>query len=404
MAVAFVAVGTSDAASNSAWTPGLPTRSVGDLLVCITGIRSITKSAQVTSGTWTERYNYVHTDSAGLSRIQVWTRTATNDASDAVTFGLSASETGCTNIGFMFSVSGANTTTPITAAQRAGNDSGAGTASNIGPIATLVAAATGAMMVSVGHKADDSNNGTPIVTPTNWNSIRQTASTSGNDALLGAYYRAATATTSYGGETWTVNATTTAVAWASAIFEINQAGGGTTYNSSPAGAITPAGATIKRANKPAAGSVTPAGALLRLVSKIVAGTLTPAGALAKRTAKNFAGALTPAGGLVGLQLVIYLQSVGGTLTPTGTLARKTLKVLAGTLTPAGTIAKRIAKRVAGAITATGALVTAIFDFDQADVTLADAAVTALTLADAAVTVLTLADASVTIVSLTDSTT
>jgi hypothetical protein len=404
MAVTYGAVGSGGSSSNSSWIPGLPIRSAGDLLVAVTGIRSITKSAVLTPGTtvWTPRYDFIHTDAAGLSRIQVWTATATNTVQDACSFSLSASETGCTNLGFIFSVSGANVTTPITLAQRAGNDSGAGTASNIGPTATLVAATTGSLMVSVGHKADDSNNATPIATPAGWTIIRSVTSASGNDALIGGFYRAATATTSYGGETWTVNATTTAVPWASIIFEINEAVAGTTYPSTPSGSITPSAAVTIRTNKPTGGSPGLAGAVTRSTGKTVAGTVTPAGALRRSVSKIVAGTLALAGTLSGLKIIVYLQSVGGALTPAGTVARRTTKIVGGALTPAGTIAKRIAKSFAGTITAAGALVTAWFNFDQADVTLTDAAVTVLSLADSAVTVLSLSDAAVTVLTLADS--
>jgi hypothetical protein len=193
-------------------------------------------------------------------------------------------------------------------------------------------------------------------------------------------YKTLASSGSDAGQTATLDGT----GWAAHAWAIAPSGSGTTYPSTPSGSITPSAAVTRRTGKTAAGTVTPGGALKRSVSKIVAGTLALAGTLA------------------GVKIIVYLQSVGGALTPTGTVTRRTVKIVAGALTPAGTLAKRIAKSFAGAITAAGALVTSWFNFDQADVTLTDAAVTLLTLADAAVTVLTLADASVTALTLADS--
>jgi hypothetical protein len=232
MAVSFVAVGTGDAASNSSITPSLPTRIAGDLLVAVVSIRTIATGVVVNSGSgWTNRYTYVHGNAGGLSTITIWTRTATNDANDAVSFDNDASVTGCTNIGFIFSVRGHNTTTPIATDQRNGNDSGATVATNIGPTATLTANNTGGLAILVGHKSDDTNNtSTPVANVTNWTLIQGRTSASGNDATMGAFYRATTASTSYGGETITVNATTPTALWASAIIIIDPEPAGTTYD------------------------------------------------------------------------------------------------------------------------------------------------------------------------------
>lgn len=234
MAVSFVAVGTGDASSNSSFTPGLPTRQAGDLLVAVTAIRTIATDIIVSSGSgWTKQYNYIHSNAGGLSTIAIWTRTATNDANDAVSFDNNASVTGCTNIGFIFSVRGHNTTTPIAAGQRNGNDSGATPAANIGPTASLTANNTGGLAILVGHKADDTTNtSTPIAALTNWTLIQGRTSASGNDATLGAFYRATTASTSYGNETITVNTTTPTALWASVIVVIDPQPAGNTYDDS----------------------------------------------------------------------------------------------------------------------------------------------------------------------------
>ena len=183
--------------------------------------------------------------------------------------------------------------------------------------------------------------------------------------------------------------------WCTYAFAIKPVSG-TTYNQTAAGSMTPSGAVVRITTKKVAGTLTPAGTIVRSTIKKVAGVLTPAGALIKTTAKKVAGALTPTGALATQKLTIYLQAIAGTLTPTGALARRTNKALAGTLDLAGGISKRITKVLAGVLGLAGALVRQVFDFDQADVTLSDAAVTVCSLADAAVTAITLSDTDVTI--------
>jgi hypothetical protein len=131
------------------------------------------------------------------------------------------------------------------------------------------------------------------------------------------------------------------------------AAGGTTYNQSAAGTLTPAGATSKRAAKVLAGTLTTAGALAKRAGKTLAGTLTTAGALTRRAAKVLAGTLTTAGTLATIRL--YIKAVGGTLTTAGALARRSGKALAGTLTTAGALTRRTGKVVTGTLTTAGAL-------------------------------------------------
>lgn len=181
------------------------------------------------------------------------------------------------------------------------------------------------------------------------------------------------------GRNWTAGGTVTyedgpPVSWGARpwVVPFVAAGGGTTYNQSAAGALTPAGATIKRANKPLAGTLTSAGAAVRRTrkvligvvtsagvlakrtGKIAAGTLTSTGAAVRRTAKNFAGALTSSGALA--RSLVYVVSLAGTLTSAGALTRRTTKGLAGTLTSSGALIRRVAKSLAGTLTSVGALV------------------------------------------------
>ena len=169
--------------------------------------------------------------------------------------------------------------------------------------------------------------------------------------------------------------------------------GGTTFNITPSGSITPSGALIKQANKSLAGAITPSGALVKLVSKLLSGAITPSGALTtlRVILRTFSGAITPSGALVkqvnkalssaitpagalikqvnkalsgaitpsgALALIkVLLRTFSGSITPTGALSKQASKSLAGAIAPAGALAKSIAKKVVGAITPTGSLAT-----------------------------------------------
>lgn len=131
------------------------------------------------------------------------------------------------------------------------------------------------------------------------------------------------------------------------------ASGGTTYNQSIDGSITPAGALTRQTNKAVAGSSTPAGALSKLTSKAFAGSVTGAGELVKQTAKAFAGSVTGSGALS--TMILFTASMGGSITPSGAIAKMTIKALAGASTFAGAISKMTAKGLGGEVTVTGAL-------------------------------------------------
>lgn len=145
-----------------------------------------------------------------------------------------------------------------------------------------------------------------------------------------------------------------APAWNWASVEIEPAGG-TTFNQSVAGTVTPAGAVVRQPGKALAGSTTPAGALLRTAGKALAGAVTPAGALTRQVAKVLAGTVTPAGVLAVVKAV--LRSFTGSLTPAGVLARRPGKALGGAVAPSGAAARSTAKTFAGAVSPAGALAT-----------------------------------------------
>lgn len=251
------------------------------------------------------------------------------------------------------------------------------------------------------------------------------------------------------GNTWTqggsvVDEDGPPVAWGSAPWfpSFVASGGPTTYYSTPAGSVAPAGAQARRTSKTPAGSVTPSGATSKRTSKTpagsvglagalaavrtvlasVGGTLAPAGALVRSTAKglagsvglagaqvrstakNLAGTLALAGGLAA-QLIggVIEQAVGGTLALAGTMARATSITVSGALTPAGSIARRIARTLAGALALAGSVVTTWISpsAPKLDVTLSDAAQTALAIVDAAQTAVSVANSAQTTLAIGD---
>jgi hypothetical protein len=73
----------------------------------------------------------------------------------------------------------------------------------------------------------------------------------------------------------------------------------------------------------------------------------------------------------------------------------------GAIGAAGTLARLTARSIAGVLATAGGLIAAVLSLSKADVTLSDAAVTALTLADTAVTALSLTDGVATALTLAD---
>jgi len=126
--------------------------------------------------------------------------------------------------------------------------------------------------------------------------------------------------------------------------------GGTTFNQSVAGSITPAGAITKQAGKPFAGAISPAGAQARQTNKPLAGAATLAGTLLKTTGKTLAGAVTPIGAVA--NALVRLLSLAGTIAPTGALLRQANKILSGSVIPTAAVTKQPQKTFAGAVTPT----------------------------------------------------
>lgn len=104
--------------------------------------------------------------------------------------------------------------------------------------------------------------------------VTQTYTSAGT---ISVQYKTVASAGSDAGQTATLDSTY----WCTYAFAIKPAGG-TTYNSSPSGGITPTGAVTRQA------------------SKVLAGTLVPVGTLAKSIGKMLAGALGLAGTLIGV--------------------------------------------------------------------------------------------------------
>lgn len=321
------------------------TYTAGDLivLVYVTDADSPTTASPSGSG-WSalEGPQDVSNTTIGTAGVfYVWTKTAGSEPG-TVTITASNSERA---VAMMFAVSGHNGV-GVEATYATGTDSSA--ESN-----NLTTTVNDCLRISI-----VGSTGVRTVTTLTGHTLLATHSYTSAGTLSVQYKTIATAGSDTG-----QTATLDSGGWCTYAFAIKPPSG-TTYNQAAAGSLTPTGAITKRTNKPAAG------------------TLTPAGAIVKQTAKK----------------------VAGTFAPSGTLARRTNKLVSGVLTPAGAIFRTTIKKLAGVLELSGLLDRLTFDFDQADVTLADAAVTVCSLTDAAVTTLTLADSAVTTLAISDATT
>lgn len=131
---------------------------------------------------------------------------------------------------------------------------------------------------------------------------------------------------------------------------VHYTAGGTTYQKSLSGAVTPSGALARKTKKPVAGAVTPSGALARKANKTLAGSVSPSGALTRKPRKVFAGTATPSGTVSRKSG----KALSGSVSPSGSLARSLRKLLAGEIIPSGTLTRKTSKSFAGAATPTGA--------------------------------------------------
>ena len=124
---------------------------------------------------------------------------------------------------------------------------------------------------------------------------------------------------------------------------------GPDYTQDIDGAMTPAGALVRQANKQAAGSLTPSGAVVRQATKKPAGGLTPVGVMHLTLSRILAGSLTPSGAMVRMAI----KQPGGALAPSGAMVRQAQKTLAGSMASAGSLLNQAQKTLAGSLTPVG---------------------------------------------------
>lgn len=128
--------------------------------------------------------------------------------------------------------------------------------------------------------------------------------------------------------------------------------GSTEYYSTPAGALTFAGTTVKQPELPKAGALTFTGLPVKQTSKSYTGALTFVGTVVKQGEKALAGALTFAGTVVKQAEKV----LAGALTFAGVVVGKGKKVIAGAVTFAGVIGKAVSTSAAGALTFVGSTI------------------------------------------------
>lgn len=147
------------------------------------------------------------------------------------------------------------------------------------------------------------------------------------------------------------------VKWAGVVIAMKGSAGGTTFNQSVAGGVTPTGAVVRQAGKRPAGTLTPGGALLRTPGKQTAGTVTPVGAVLKQMGKVLAGGLTPAGAVSSIRMRVL--ALAGSLVPGGALLRQTGTHPVGIVGPSGALTKTTARTLGGVLTPAGVVVASL---------------------------------------------
>lgn len=113
--------------------------------------------------------------------------------------------------------------------------------------------------------------------------------------------------------------------------------------------VAPPGGTIY--NKTVSGSITPTATVTRRLTRSLGGTLAPAAIVSKRLARALAGSLTSAA-IVSRQLT-RLLGANISLSGSVTANRSYLKILAGSINLSGTVTKRLSRSLVGAILPTG---------------------------------------------------
>lgn len=130
-------------------------------------------------------------------------------------------------------------------------------------------------------------------------------------------------------------------------------GGGTTYNQSVSGGLTPAGAMARQISALKAGSMSSSGALARRPATAKTGSVTPAGSLTKQTRLSKAGGITPSGALSAIKTA--LVALSGAVAFAGALVRQIATAKTGSLTSSGALTRQTRLSKTGAVTPSGAL-------------------------------------------------
>lgn len=189
------------------------------------------------------------------------------------------------------------------------------------------------------------------------NVLHNTGQSQGNDngfayIGVGCSYEQATSTSETGGGTFQVSATNETCQWRCISMAI-QASGGTTFNKTVTGSITPTGALVRTVETVIEGSITAIGSILTQIGVTVEGSITASGSLIKQTQTTVAGVLTVAGALT-KQIGVILA---GSTTPSGSILKHTAITNEGSSTPAGALISQliILQSVAGSILMAGAV-------------------------------------------------
>lgn len=140
---------------------------------------------------------------------------------------------------------------------------------------------------------------------------------------------------------WSYTSADASNGYSAAIATFKASGGGTAYNQSVSGTITPTGSTT----------------LAVRVAMALAGSVTLTAALARRTAISLTGAVTAAGTIAKRAG----KSLAGSVTGSGSLKRSTSTKLAGSTTPTGTLSETavLQKSVSGAIALSTTIATVL---------------------------------------------
>lgn len=181
------------------------------------------------------------------------------------------------------------------------------------------------------------------------------AGSGGSGGVFSTATKVATASGAQGTETCTGTAVSAWGEYIGITVSWGSAAGGTTYEQSVSGTVTPAGTVVRQTAKTLTASTGPAGALVRQANRILAGTITPTGTTAKTALLSMAGSLASS---AALQRTTS-KPVAGTVTPTGAITKQVSKTLAGALAPSGAVLKLLSRLLGGTVTPAGAVTSSI---------------------------------------------